>query len=430
MVTIRVGRGPFAVAVDTRTRHVFVASGGLTIAGQILGPGSVSMLDATTGALLRTTPLPSTRGFGPLSDPQALAVDERSNRVFVALNRRAAATTAGTEGPGLVSILDATTGALLHTTVVGFLPWAVVVDERANRAFVSYEGYWGYAQDTQGGGVSVLDATTGAVVRTMQLGPREGASVLALDAQRDRVYVGARRVILLDGATGVVRATAHPLPAIRSGTQLLYPHDGACASAVQEQAGEVLALVPVAPGFVMVAVLDGATLVVRHTAEYDTYLGSCPGESMAVDARSGHAWFTSSPLLDSLGVGAIVMISASTGQHLGATPVSAAGTAVLDGMLAVDARRSHVVAVMQGAAMLLPGVTGCLSILDTRSGHLVQNESLRDGPHTVAIDPTTGTLFITNAAADTVTMVVPRALSARGTPPVSLIKRGCWDGKY
>src|SRR5437764_4375684 len=58
LATVRVGPNPVAVAVDPRSRHVLVVNGGVQADanGNLLGPGSVSLLDATTGAVLRTVP--------------------------------------------------------------------------------------------------------------------------------------------------------------------------------------------------------------------------------------------------------------------------------------------------------------------------------------------------------------------------------------
>ena len=64
--TIAVGRVPTAVAVDARTRRVFVAN---------LGSNTVSMLDATSGAVLATVVV--------APHPSALAVATTAGRVFV-----------------------------------------------------------------------------------------------------------------------------------------------------------------------------------------------------------------------------------------------------------------------------------------------------------------------------------------------------------
>jgi YVTN family beta-propeller protein len=65
MRTSAVGRVPTAVVVDARTQRVFVAN---------MGTNSVSMLDATSGAVLATITV--------LPRPSALAVATTVGRVF------------------------------------------------------------------------------------------------------------------------------------------------------------------------------------------------------------------------------------------------------------------------------------------------------------------------------------------------------------
>src|SRR5579883_3274941 len=68
---------PRRIAVDERSGHVFVESvGPLDSSGALTGAGAVAMLDATTGAMLGSAAV----GRGPL----ALAVDSRTSRVFAA----------------------------------------------------------------------------------------------------------------------------------------------------------------------------------------------------------------------------------------------------------------------------------------------------------------------------------------------------------
>src|SRR2546423_1057073 len=58
LATVRVGANPVALAVDPRSHHVLVVNGGVQADanGNLLGPGSVNLLDATTEAVLRTVP--------------------------------------------------------------------------------------------------------------------------------------------------------------------------------------------------------------------------------------------------------------------------------------------------------------------------------------------------------------------------------------
>jgi YVTN family beta-propeller protein len=84
---------------------------------------------------------------------------------------------------GSVNVLDLTRGTLLRTVQVSAQPGyvrlapAVAVDDRTQRVFVANSG-----DSTDNGNVSVLDAASGAVVRTVSPGAHPGS--VAIDAQR------------------------------------------------------------------------------------------------------------------------------------------------------------------------------------------------------------------------------------------------------
>jgi YVTN family beta-propeller protein len=192
LATVRVGHEPGALAVDTRRGHVFVAN---------LGEGTVSLLDARSGALLRTTPV------GLVS--QALAIDERTARLFVIglAGTVDSAQPAWSEGrrAGLLGLLDTRTGALLQRTQVGSGPDALAVDERSARVFVA---------SSTAGTLSVLDARSGTLLRTVTLGGRPSA--LAVDERRRRVYVAdAGTLSVLDATSGALVRTVRVEPTPR-----------------------------------------------------------------------------------------------------------------------------------------------------------------------------------------------------------------------
>jgi serine/threonine-protein kinase len=172
-----------AVAVDPRTWHAFSAN---------WGDDTVSMVDTRSGQILRTVHV------GHL--PVAVAVDGATGKVFIANN-----------GAGAVSVLDAQSGALLRTVPVGPHPAKVVVDERTSRVFVLHgrggnrkQFYWSDPQgdagfpDIRQGGTTMLDARTGAVLRTVPAGGSVVDDLLttatlppniAVDSRRSRVFV-------------------------------------------------------------------------------------------------------------------------------------------------------------------------------------------------------------------------------------------------
>jgi len=128
------------------------------------------VLDTRSGAVLGTTAV----GRVP-----AAAVDERTNRIFVANLRE-----------NTVSVLDAQTGHMLRTVGVGRDPWSLAVATTAGRVCVA---------NASSNTISILDAQSGHVVRTVSVGL--GPRVMAVDEGAGRVYVanmlahaGPRRV--------------------------------------------------------------------------------------------------------------------------------------------------------------------------------------------------------------------------------------------
>ncbi len=179
---VSAGQGAGPLVVDEGTDHVFV---------QDLGASTVVMLNARTGAPLRTIALGGHSILsqahligGPL--PALIAVDAAISRVFVARY-------------GAVAVLDTHTGALLRTTRVGHSPTAMAIDARTNRVFVA---------NVDDNTVSVLDAQTGAPVRTVHVGHRPWALTVVTTAGRVCVAnVDDNTVSILDARSGAVLRT-------------------------------------------------------------------------------------------------------------------------------------------------------------------------------------------------------------------------------
>jgi len=200
---VPVGLNPVAIAIDAHTRRVFVScSGPLRPDGyEPRGRGSITVLDADTGRLVRTE-----RG---VQYPDQLAVDEASGRVFV-LNLHRVLNSAD---QGLtpvnrdtLALLDARDGRLLHVLApgapgVGNIP-SLGVDEALGRAFVLLND----------GTVRTLDATTGTTLRTTRIpgGNQYDVYTLFIDRSHHRIVVSADQatdpafVVLIDGRTGKI----------------------------------------------------------------------------------------------------------------------------------------------------------------------------------------------------------------------------------
>ena len=107
--TVTIGVSAFGEVVDERCGRLFVANA---------GSGTVSVIDVRAGTLVRTVPV--------ARNPIPLAIDEGAQRVFVATG-----TVFGSPGNfpprGTLSVLDACSGSLLLTYLVGTDPSAALV---------------------------------------------------------------------------------------------------------------------------------------------------------------------------------------------------------------------------------------------------------------------------------------------------------------
>src|SRR5439155_7353007 len=121
--TLTVGPWPTAMVLDRRTGHAFVLNS---------GNNTVSVLDTRRGTLLRTTAVGTFPGaFVQTGYTRAIAVDERSERVFVGGYGRSG---------GGITTLDAVSGRALSSTALPDGPAQIAVDEVTNRVFVSNAG--------------------------------------------------------------------------------------------------------------------------------------------------------------------------------------------------------------------------------------------------------------------------------------------------
>lgn len=308
------------LAVDVGTGHVFVAS---RLAN------TVSMIDATSGHILRTVAM-----GGPAFAPFAMAVDARTSRLF-------AVTTTGPTGS--IAVLDTRTGKLLRTGPSIASPQAVTVDAYTNRAFVlssmatvdvlnAWTGavvrvgqtrlavytaataprsghiFAGGADEV--GVVAMLDARTGALLRTIGGPPRNdvGGGMMAVDNSRGHVFaVGSHGVSELDATSGRVLRTigvgqnpwtvvaderaARVFVATENGVKMLDARNGAILHTVapRDSFNQLAVDETTQRGF---AVRSDGTLFVFDTrsGRVVRVTANASGASLAVDERRGRVF--------------------------------------------------------------------------------------------------------------------------------------------
>ncbi len=415
------GANPIAVTVDARTGRVFVVAEGPIGSSpypEPTGPGSVSVLDAATGHLVRTTRI----GVHPLQT----ALDDTTGRVYV-LNQ-GALSKAGGLGPGSVSVLDAATGHLVRTTPVGVGVATLAVDAQRRRVFalpldpgsneISTLDIWATNGPSHiSGDTRVLDAATGRVVQTL---PHTTGTALAANDHANRLLV----------ASGV-DCSSHSNDEVNPG----------CLRVYEETTGRLLATRPlsqtVAPGAMAPDDLNGRVLAFLESAR-STLDDQGSNHVVAFGSWGGKGVYSAS-LNDAGGTAGAFTTSVTANRAVVVTIPDAyqvqegGGTAyasILDmrqgrvlhtgfvgggqsarygyrASVAIDAPMGRIIVLTEQLVDTLghPGGTAALTIIDTHTGRSLRTVRAQPGDIALGLDVTRGHLFVVNARSNTVRML-------------------------
>lgn len=187
--TTRVGKSPMGIAIDEQTSRVFVSN---------QASHSVSMLDAATGAVVTTVLMSGGWPSSPL-------VDSPVGRVFVAT--QAIDTRGNPIGPSTLHVLDARSGAERTTFILSRNAGPVAVDERTGRVIiVQTPPTQPNGRGSLNGSVSLLDPRTGRIVHSTNIGTDIGTVVI--DELRQHILVTSRDALsVLDARSGTILRT-------------------------------------------------------------------------------------------------------------------------------------------------------------------------------------------------------------------------------
>ncbi|HEY3061635.1 MAG TPA: YncE family protein [Chloroflexota bacterium] len=195
IATINLGADPgataFALAVNPITDKTYVVPG-----FEVLGCEShlVSVIDNSTNTVLA----PITTGLSPFG----VAVNPATNKIYVTNVGGGLCTD---EPSNRVSIIDGSNDTVkTNITVDGIGPAFVAVNSRANKIYVTING----GCCTSGHTVAVIDGSTDAVVRYVDVAP--DPFIVAVDQHTNLVYVthaGQDKITVIDGLTDTVKAT-------------------------------------------------------------------------------------------------------------------------------------------------------------------------------------------------------------------------------
>lgn len=262
--TVPKGMNPFAIIVTEPGRRAIVIN-------DYGGNREVSAVDVASGAILHTVTVGQ--------DPSAVAVDEATDRVFIA-----------NTADDSVSVLDAHTGSVLATNLVARSPVAVAADTQSGRVFVASSGIeFCTGLMPCSSGLSVLDARTGAVIGiqslktspvAMAIDERTGRIILANGTSDDYGHpIGISSISVLNARTGKLMHTVHVDPNPRT---IAIAVDDRCRRAFVSTQGPVNST-GIFTGYGKVYELDTRTGIVLRTIS----VGVAPIE-IAVDQQTQH----------------------------------------------------------------------------------------------------------------------------------------------
>ena len=194
------GAGTFAVATNPVTNTVYVTNPGFigSSPGQpvVCNSYDVSVINGSTNTVLS----PITVGLNPFG----LAVNPKTNMIYVANIGGAGVDPCGSEPSSTVSVIDGSTNNVVNTVTVGLGPAFVAVNPKTNKIYVTVNG----GCCTDGNTVAVIDGSTNTVVDTIVLS--DDPFIVAVNPRKNLVYVThafADKITVIDGATDTVKAT-------------------------------------------------------------------------------------------------------------------------------------------------------------------------------------------------------------------------------
>lgn len=315
-------------------------------------------------------------------------------------------------------------GPVLRTVAVGKTPRAVAIDARTGRAFVA---------NYEGNSISVLNARTGLLIRTVKLLASSHPRRIVVDEKTGHVFVesvgdldktgalvGAGEVTMLDATSGVILSGAAtgkgPLSiALDSLTGRVFVgnYDDDTVTVISALSGHALGTIDVgnSPIALGVDALRGHVFVANKYGNSVSELNAASGalirtvticvtpHEMAVDSLHGRiavaCWGAVDNNDNPKGKGSVELLSASTGAVLSKTRVG-----IYPWALAADKQTGRVFVANWGrldknGSPLDPGT---LNTLDTMTGQILHTTTVGYGPGPLAVDLAHGRVYVANSS--------------------------------
>jgi len=177
------GEHPSNVAIDPEQCRIYVANA---------ATNSVTVFNICMNRLIASVPL------GDGQSPSGIGVMTTTNTIYVA-NTMA----------NSVALIDGDTLTVTKTIALGPLPGQIATNPCTNKVYVTNRGY----PPTDVGGVTVIDASTQSIRKTIALSEAPEPYGVAVNPLTNRIYVASASgmLVIIDGATDeVIRTVPSP----------------------------------------------------------------------------------------------------------------------------------------------------------------------------------------------------------------------------
>ncbi len=337
------GQTVASLGIDPRTGHAVVVTNS---SGN--GANFVSTVDVATGTLLKTSAV----------GPGLTAVSPATRRGLIFIS------TSGLGGDGRVTLVRSRAGTVDRTVALPQDPGAIAIDEQIDRAFVV---------GVNGTALNVLDARTGAMLRTVTVGKNGNVGTspqrVAVDTRTGRVFVvnsNDNTVSVLDARTGRL---------LRNIPVGAFP----ISVAVDERTSRAFVLTIMSR---TISVIDTATGRIVRTEPL-----AAPAATLAIDPQRSLVFV---PLLSPPFSGAgshVEVLDARSGRMVRMLAVEGTATAI-----GVDGRHGRLFVAIAAPEDRRRNLTGParVSIFDTQRGAVIQTVPVVADPFAVAVDERTG----------------------------------------
>jgi YVTN family beta-propeller protein len=365
--TLSVGRNPVYVAVNPTDHLVYVVNKGSNSVS-VINDKTDNYLTGGTEGNQHTLPNSKSIGFPVENNPTKIAINSDAKKLYVAY---------GTSDK--ISVIDESTGRLINTLRLGYLPLDIAITPSTGRVYVT-------EKDSKT--VSVIDGDTDKLVNKVNIGhsPKD----LLVDPINNQIFVShddpyATVTSVIDGYTGdMIKniTTKEPTThlAFDQNTGRLYMALGSTG-------------------------LYGVSLFIYNlqdnaTKEIPNFTGNRDISTMVINPVTGILYATLDNNSNEIGPNKAIVLN----EYRASSVLNSSGV-ILSNITVGVSPSSMAVNSLTYKVYIANSGSNNVSIIDGKTNKGITNVTVGDSPSSIAIDPKTNIVYVANKNSDTISMI-------------------------